>query len=291
MDQGHVFAERTGLDREPACLRALRRRLARCCRSQWCRPGRCVHGTATAPTVAPPRTCRAPPPASPEASSTTCGASSAAATRPSSWSPARCSPAATCSIEDVPGSGKTTLARAFAAASADPSTACRAPPTCCPPTSPGSGVWDSDDRSFRFVPGPVFANVVLVDELNRLAPRTQSAFLEAMEESAGHRRRAPPRAARPVLRRRHPEPVGAVRHLPAARGPGRPVRRRADPRPARRRRPSTRSCASSSPARPSTSCTRSSPPSSSSSARAHPGHPRLRPRARPRARPGARHPR
>jgi MoxR-like ATPase len=48
----------------------------------------------------------------------------------------------------------------------------------------GSGVWEPERRAFSFVPGPVFANVVLVDELNRTPPRTQSAFLEAMDEGA-----------------------------------------------------------------------------------------------------------
>jgi MoxR-like ATPase len=48
----------------------------------------------------------------------------------------------------------------------------------------GSGVWDASTSGFRFVPGPVFAHVLLVDELNRTSPRTQSAFMEAMEEGA-----------------------------------------------------------------------------------------------------------
>jgi MoxR-like ATPase len=87
-------------------------------------------------------------------------------------------------IEDVPGSGKTTLARAFARSIGGSFHRVQGTADLLPADITGSGVWDSDDRSFRFVPGPVFANVVLVDELNRLAPRTQSAFLEAMEESA-----------------------------------------------------------------------------------------------------------
>ena len=87
-------------------------------------------------------------------------------------------------IEDVPGSGKTTLARAFARSVGGSFHRVQGTADLLPADITGSGVWDSDDRSFRFVPGPVFANVVLVDELNRLAPRTQSAFLEAMEESA-----------------------------------------------------------------------------------------------------------
>jgi MoxR-like ATPase len=87
-------------------------------------------------------------------------------------------------IEDVPGSGKTTLARAFARSLGGSFHRVQGTADLLPADITGSGVWDSDDRSFRFVSGPVFANVVLVDELNRLAPRTQSAFLEAMEESA-----------------------------------------------------------------------------------------------------------
>jgi MoxR-like ATPase len=87
-------------------------------------------------------------------------------------------------IEDVPGSGKTTLARAFARSLGGSFHRVQGTADLLPADITGSGVWDSEDRAFRFVPGPVFANVVLVDELNRLAPRTQSAFLEAMEESA-----------------------------------------------------------------------------------------------------------
>ncbi len=87
-------------------------------------------------------------------------------------------------IEDVPGSGKTTLARAFARSLGGSFHRVQGTADLLPADITGSGVWDSDDRSFRFVSGPIFANVVLVDELNRLAPRTQSAFLEAMEESA-----------------------------------------------------------------------------------------------------------
>ena len=78
-------------------------------------------------------------------------------------------------IEDVPGSGKTTLARAFARSLGGSFHRVQGTADLLPADITGSGVWDSEDRTFRFVPGPVFANVVLVDELNRLAPRTQSA--------------------------------------------------------------------------------------------------------------------
>jgi MoxR-like ATPase len=87
-------------------------------------------------------------------------------------------------IEDVPGSGKTTLARAFARSLGGTFHRVQGTADLLPADITGSGVWEPDQRVFRFVPGPVFAHVLLVDELNRLAPRTQSAFLEAMEESA-----------------------------------------------------------------------------------------------------------
>ena len=121
-------------------------------------------------------------------------------------------------------------------------------------------------------------------------PRTQSAFLEAMEESAvtvdGRRYPLPD----PFFVIATQNPLGAVRHLPAAGGPARPVRRGADPRPADAGR-EPRSSASSWPARPSTTCSPWSPPSSWSRCVHRPRHSRRRPRPRPRAgrRPG--HPR
>jgi MoxR-like ATPase len=87
-------------------------------------------------------------------------------------------------IEDVPGSGKTTLARAFARSVGGTFQRVQGTADLLPSDITGSGVWEPEQRAFRFVPGPVFAHVLLVDELNRLPPRTQSAFLEAMEEAA-----------------------------------------------------------------------------------------------------------
>jgi len=87
-------------------------------------------------------------------------------------------------IEDLPGSGKTTLATAFAASVGADCSRIQATADLLPADVTGSGVWDPAAGGFRFVPGPVFAPVVLVDELNRTSPRTQSAFLEAMEERA-----------------------------------------------------------------------------------------------------------
>ncbi len=87
-------------------------------------------------------------------------------------------------IEDVPGSGKTTLARAFAHSLGASFSRIQATADLLPSDITGSGIWDTGSQTLRFVPGPVFAQVVLVDELNRTPPRTQSAFMEAMAEGA-----------------------------------------------------------------------------------------------------------
>ena len=85
-------------------------------------------------------------------------------------------------IEDVPGSGKTTLARALARSLGGQFARIQGTPDLMPSDITGSGIWNPERHAFDFVPGPLFANVVLVDELNRTPPRTQSGFLEAMEE-------------------------------------------------------------------------------------------------------------
>ena len=86
-------------------------------------------------------------------------------------------------LEDVPGTAKTILARAIAG-SIDGATNQRI--QCTPDLQPtdvtGLSVFNQRERDFEFRPGPVFANVVLVDEINRAMPKTQSALLEAMAE-------------------------------------------------------------------------------------------------------------
>jgi MoxR-like ATPase len=86
-------------------------------------------------------------------------------------------------LEDVPGTAKTVLARAIAG-SIEGATPSRV--QCTPDLQPtdvtGLSVFNQRDREFEFRPGPVFANVVLVDEINRAMPKTQSALLEAMAE-------------------------------------------------------------------------------------------------------------
>jgi MoxR-like ATPase len=86
-------------------------------------------------------------------------------------------------LDDVPGTAKTVLARAIAK-SVDGATTARI--QCTPDLQPtdvtGLSIYDQQQRSFVFQPGPVFTNILLVDEINRAMPRTQSALLEAMAE-------------------------------------------------------------------------------------------------------------
>ena len=87
-------------------------------------------------------------------------------------------------IEDVPGSGKTTLARALARSLGGSFARIQGTSDLLPADVTGSAVWNPQRFAFDMVEGPLFANVVLVDELNRVSPRTQSGLLEAMDESA-----------------------------------------------------------------------------------------------------------
>ncbi len=87
-------------------------------------------------------------------------------------------------LEDVPGVGKTTLAQALARSLQLAFHRIQFTSDTLPSDIIGISVFRQDTGSFEFVPGPLFANVVLADEINRATPRTQSALLEAMSEHA-----------------------------------------------------------------------------------------------------------
>ncbi len=86
-------------------------------------------------------------------------------------------------LEDVPGVGKTMLARAVAQSFAGEFTRVQFTPDLLPSDVTGVSVYNERTESFEFRAGPVFGNVVLGDEINRAPPKTQSALLEAMEET------------------------------------------------------------------------------------------------------------
>jgi MoxR-like ATPase len=101
-----------------------------------------------------------------------------------------------CLIEDVPGVGKTVLATALARSLDCTFSRIQLTPDLLPNDILGVSVYKRDSGEFEFKRGPIFANVVLADEINRATPRTQTALLEAMNESSvtidGHTHKLPP---------------------------------------------------------------------------------------------------
>jgi MoxR-like ATPase len=86
-------------------------------------------------------------------------------------------------LEDVPGTGKTSLARALASSLSLSWHRIQFTPDLLPSDVTGVSVYNQQTGDFEFKPGPVFANIVIADEINRASPKTQSALLEVMEEA------------------------------------------------------------------------------------------------------------
>ncbi len=85
-------------------------------------------------------------------------------------------------LEDVPGIGKTLVAKALARSLNASFKRIQCTPDLLPGDVTGSAIYNQHDQRFEFVPGPIFANLILIDEINRASPRTQSSLLESMAE-------------------------------------------------------------------------------------------------------------
>ena len=191
-----------------AAARRLPRALHRTIRTPW--KGRLCPPKTTSSSSAPSRPSRS-------SSRTSRPSSTARPSRSSSCSP-RSRLAGTCSSRTCPARRRRCSPdRSPARSSGAAVGRVQCTPDIQPTDVTGLSVYDQRTREFEFRPGPVFANVLLVDEINRAMPKTQSALLEAMARAPGDRRRRHASAARPVPAARDGEPDRAGGHVPAAR--------------------------------------------------------------------------
>ena len=132
-----------------------------------------------------------------------------------------------CLITGLPGTAKTLLVRTMAQTLGLLFKRIQFTPDLMPTDITGTDIIEEDPttghRTWTFVQGPIFANVLLADEINRTPPKTQSALLEAMQETGLHGARQQLQAARAVLRAGHAEPHRTGRHLSAARSAAGPL--------------------------------------------------------------------
>ena len=126
-------------------------------------------------------------------------------------------------LEGVPGIAKTTLVKSFAVALGSSIRRVQFTPDLLPADITGTYVLSPRDGTFTLRAGPIFANVLLADEINRAPAKTQSAPRLRHARATGHDRRRPLRAARSVLRAGHAEPGRSGGHLPATRSADRPL--------------------------------------------------------------------
>ena len=126
-------------------------------------------------------------------------------------------------LEDFPGLGKTLAARSFAQALGLDFARAQFTPDLLPADLTGSFVYDQREGEFEFRRGPLFTGLLLADEINRTPPKTQAALLEAMQERQVTVEGETFLAAGAVPRARDRQPDRVRRHLPAPRGPARPV--------------------------------------------------------------------
>ena len=136
-------------------------------------------------------------------------------------------------LQGAPGLGKTLLSKSLAGALGGVFKRVQGTADLMPSDITGVHVFDTERRDFVFRPGPVFADVLLVDEINRTGPKTQSALLEAMEERQVtiDRKNYPP--AGEIPGHRHAEPARVRRHLSAAGVAARSVHAAHRPQPIR----------------------------------------------------------
>ncbi|MEZ5232348.1 MAG: MoxR family ATPase [Acidimicrobiales bacterium] len=121
-------------------------------------------------------------------------------------------------IDDIPGVGKTSLAKAIANSIEGTMTRVQFTPDLLPSDLTGTQIWNMNTRNFEFRAGPVFANIVVGDEINRASPKTQSAMLEVMEERQVSVEGNPVPVPRPfmVIATQNPVEFDGTYHLPEA---------------------------------------------------------------------------